>query len=107
MTLPGIAEFISGVIIQDETIRQKGAMGTPLAEVLAHQGFMPGIKVDTGAKPLASLPGENITEGLDGLRDRLKEYCQMGAHFASRTGTSAHTALRSPPRSGRSGCCST
>ena len=81
-TTPGIAEFISGVILQDETIRQRSSNGTPLAEVLAQQGIMPGIKVDNGAKPLAGSPGENITEGLDGLRDRLKEYREMGARFA-------------------------
>jgi fructose-bisphosphate aldolase class I len=81
-TTPGIAEFISGVIMQDETIRQKSSMGTPLADVLAQQGILPGIKVDNGAKPLAGAPGENITEGLDGLRERLKEYRAMGARFA-------------------------
>jgi fructose-bisphosphate aldolase, class I len=81
-TTPGVAECISGVIMQDETIRQKSATGTPLADVLAQQGVMPGIKVDTGAKPLAGSPGETITEGLDGLRDRLMEYRQMGARFA-------------------------
>lgn len=81
-TTPGIAEFISGVILQDETIRQKSAEGTALADVLARQGIIPGIKVDNGAKPLAGSPGENITEGLDGLRERLKEYREMGARFA-------------------------
>jgi fructose-bisphosphate aldolase class I len=81
-TTPGIAEFISGVILQDETIRQKSSKGTPLADLLAQQGILPGIKVDNGAKPLAGSPGENITEGLDGLRDRLKEYREMGARFA-------------------------
>jgi fructose-bisphosphate aldolase class I len=81
-TTPGIAEFISGVILQDETIRQKGSKGTPLPDLLAKQGIIPGIKVDNGAKPLAGSPGETITEGLDGLRDRLKEYREMGARFA-------------------------
>ncbi|MGH8064294.1 MAG: class I fructose-bisphosphate aldolase [Candidatus Entotheonellia bacterium] len=81
-TTPGVAEFISGVIMQDETIRQKSSTGTPLADVLAQQGVMPGIKVDTGAKPLAGSPGETITEGLDGLRERLQEFRQMGARFA-------------------------
>ena len=81
-TTPGVAECISGVILQDETIHQKSASGTPLADVLAQQGVMPGIKVDTGAKPLADSPGETITEGLDGLRERLQEYRQMGARFA-------------------------
>src|SRR3954470_4737205 len=73
-TFPGAAEFISGVILQDETIRQKSAAGGPLAEVLSRQGIMPGIpgiKVDTGVRPLAGCPGETVTEGLDGLRDRL------------------------------------
>jgi fructose-bisphosphate aldolase class I len=81
-TAPGAAEFISGVIMYDETIRQKSSGGVPLAEALAVQGIVPGIKVDTGAKPLAGSPGETVTEGLDGLRDRLKEYHGMGARFA-------------------------
>jgi fructose-bisphosphate aldolase class I len=81
-TTPGIAEFISGVILQDETIRQKGSKGIMLADVLARQEIIPGIKVDSGAKPLAGSPGETITEGLDGLRDRLKEYRTLGARFA-------------------------
>jgi fructose-bisphosphate aldolase class I len=79
---PGAAEFISGVIMYDETIRQKGSDGTPLAEALTARGIVPGIKVDTGAKPLASSPNETVTEGLDGLRDRLREYHGMGARFA-------------------------
>ena len=82
LTTPGVAECISGVIMQDETIHQKSSTGTPLADVLAQQGIMPGIKVDTGAKPLAGSPEETITEGLDGLRERLQEYRQMGARFA-------------------------
>ena len=81
-TTPGIAEFISGVIMQDETIRQKSSTGIALADLLAQQGIIPGIKVDNGAKSLAGSPGENITEGLDGLRERLKEYRDMGARFA-------------------------
>lgn len=81
-TTPGAADFISGVIMYDETIRQKNAAGLPLAEVLFNQGIIPGIKVDTGAKLLAGSPDEKITEGLDGLRDRLKEYTAMGARFA-------------------------
>ncbi|HEY7055527.1 MAG TPA: class I fructose-bisphosphate aldolase, partial [Vicinamibacterales bacterium] len=81
-TAPDAATSISGVIMQDETIRQKSSAGTPLAQVLASQGIVPGIKVDTGAKPLALAPGETITEGLDGLRDRLAEYRGMGARFA-------------------------
>jgi len=79
---PGAAEFISGVIMYDETIRQKSSTGTPLAQVLSSQGIVPGIKVDTGAKPLAGSSGETVTEGLDGLRDRLAEYRGMGARFA-------------------------
>jgi fructose-bisphosphate aldolase class I len=81
-TTPGIAVFISGVILQDETIRQRGSKGIGLADLLAKQGILPGIKVDNGAKPLSGSPGETITEGLDGLRDRLKEYHGMGARFA-------------------------
>jgi fructose-bisphosphate aldolase class I len=77
----GIARFISGVIMQDETISQRNSAGAPLAEALAQQGIMPGIKVDTGAKRLAGTD-ESITEGLDGLRDRLKNYARMGARFA-------------------------
>ena len=81
-TFRGAAEFISGVIMQDETIRQKNGRGIALAEVLSRQGIIPGIKVDTGAKPLAGSPGETVTEGLDGLRDRLKHYAGLGARFA-------------------------
>jgi len=81
-TPPGAAEFISGVIMHDETIRQNSAAGTPLALVLSNQGILPGIKVDTGAKPLAGSPGESVTEGLDGLRERLSAYHGMGARFA-------------------------
>src|SRR5215472_10904502 len=81
-TAPDAAAFISGVIMQDETIRQKSSTGTPLSQMLASQGIVPGIKVDTGAKPLARSPKETVTEGLDGLRERLAEYRGMGAHFA-------------------------
>ena len=81
-TSPGAAEFISGAIMYDETTRQKSSRGTPLTEALAVQGVLPGIKVDTGAKPLAGSPDETVTEGLDGLRDRLSEYRTMGARFA-------------------------
>jgi fructose-bisphosphate aldolase class I len=81
-TTPRAAEFISGAILYDETIRQKSSGGTPLAEVLLSQGMVPGIKVDTGAEPLAGSPEEKVTEGLDGLRDRLAEYHGMGARFA-------------------------
>jgi fructose-bisphosphate aldolase class I len=81
-TAPGVAEHISGVILYDETLRQKTKAGVPFAEVLAKQGIVPGIKVDMGAKPLAGFPGDTITEGLDGLRERLAEYHKLGARFA-------------------------
>ena len=80
-TTPGAGEFISGVILFDETIRQKGADGTPLVEVIKGAGMIPGIKVDTGAKPLAGFPEETVTEGLDGLRGRLADYAGLGAGF--------------------------
>ncbi|NNF79114.1 MAG: fructose-bisphosphate aldolase class I, partial [Rhizobiales bacterium] len=73
---------ISGVILYDETIRQTAADGTPLVTLLQNAGSVPGIKVDTGAKDLAGFPGEKVTEGLDGLRDRLTEYYELGARFA-------------------------
>jgi fructose-bisphosphate aldolase, class I len=81
-TTPGMEEFIGGVILYDETIRQRADDGTPFAELLASKGVVPGIKVDTGAKDLAGFPGEKVTEGLDGLRDRCAEYRQLGARFA-------------------------
>ena len=80
-TTPGGSEFISGVILFDETLRQKALDGTPLVEVLKKQGIMPGIKVDEGAKAMAGFPGEKITEGLDKLRERLAEYVKLGARF--------------------------
>ena len=82
ITTPDLGESISGVILYDETIRQHKKDGTPFLKILTDAGIIPGIKVDTGAKDLAAHPGEKITEGLDGLRDRLKEYFQMGARFA-------------------------
>ena len=82
ITTPGLGESISGAILYDETIRQQKKDGTPFIKVITDAGIIPGIKVDTGAKDLAGHPGEKITEGLDGLRDRLKEYFQMGARFA-------------------------
>ena len=82
ITTPGLGESISGVILYDETIRQQKKDGTSFLKVLADAGIIPGIKVDTGAKDLAGHPGEKITEGLDGLRERLAEYFQMGARFA-------------------------
>ncbi len=81
-TTPGLGEYISGVILFDETIRQKASDGRPLPAVLAQQGILPGIKVDKGAKPLAAFPGEKVTEGLDGLRERFVEYQGLGARFA-------------------------
>jgi fructose-bisphosphate aldolase class I len=81
-TTEGVEEYISGVILFDETIRQKSADGTPFPELLASKGIIPGIKVDKGAKPLALAEGETITEGLDGLRERLAEYRELGARFA-------------------------
>lgn len=79
---PGIADAISGVIMYDETLRQKTRAGVPFPQHLASLGIIPGIKVDQGAKPLANFPGETVTEGLDGLRERLKEYHGLGARFA-------------------------
>ena len=81
-TTKGAADFISGVILFDETIRQDAADGTPLVKLLQDQGIIPGIKVDLGAKPLAGAEGETVTEGLDGLRERLAEYHSLGARFA-------------------------
>jgi fructose-bisphosphate aldolase, class I len=81
-TTEGAEEFIGGVILFDETIRQKASDGTPFPKVLEAKGIVPGIKVDTGAKPLALAEGETITEGLDGLRERIAEYRELGARFA-------------------------
>lgn len=78
----GNEKYLSGVILYDETIRQKDDNGTPFAEVLKQKGIIPGIKVDAGAKDLALHPGEKVTEGLDGLRERFAEYAKMGAGFA-------------------------
>jgi fructose-bisphosphate aldolase, class I len=82
VTTPGLGECISGAILYDETIRQRKKDGTPFVKVLTDVGIIPGIKVDTGAKDMAGFPGQKVTEGLDGLRDRLAEYSQMGARFA-------------------------
>ena len=82
LATPGAAQFTSGVILYDETIRQQSADGTPFAALCARLGIVPGIKVDRGAKPLAASRGERVTEGLDGLRERLAEYFEMGARFA-------------------------
>jgi fructose-bisphosphate aldolase class I len=80
-TTEGVEEYISGVILFDETIRQSALEGTPFPKLLESKGVIPGIKVDTGAKPLAHAEGETITEGLDGLRGRLEEYYELGARF--------------------------
>jgi fructose-bisphosphate aldolase class I len=82
VTTPGLGESISGAILYDETIRQKTEAGTSFVKALTDARIIPGIKVDIGAKDMAGHPGEKITEGLDGLRDRLAEYFQMGARFA-------------------------
>src|SRR5437762_13645263 len=81
-TTNGAGEFISGVILFDETIRQKTREGRSFVEALEEQGIIPGIKVDKGAKAMANLSGEKVTEGLDGRRERLAEYRQLGARFA-------------------------
>lgn len=81
-TTDGAEEFISGVILYDETLRQQAQDGRPLAQVLGDKGIIPGIKVDKGAKDLAGFPGEKVTEGLDGLYERLVEYRALGARFA-------------------------
>lgn len=78
----GLGEFISGVILFDETLRQRATDGTPMPELLKRQGMIPGIKVDKGAKALAQFAGEKVTEGLDGLRDRFAEYSKLGARFS-------------------------
>ena len=81
-TTPGVEEYISGVILYDETIRQSASDGTPFPKLLAGRGIIPGIKVDVGAKPLALAEGETVTEGLDGLRERFAEYYELGARFS-------------------------
>jgi fructose-bisphosphate aldolase, class I len=82
ITTPGLGECVSGVILYDETIRQARADGASFVKVIADSDVIPGIKVDTGAKDLAGHAGEKITEGLDGLRERLRDYFEMGARFA-------------------------
>jgi fructose-bisphosphate aldolase class I len=81
-TTEGVEEYIGGVIMYDETLRQKASDGTPFPNLLASKGIIPGIKVDTGAKPLAHAEGETVTEGLDGLRERFADYRELGARFA-------------------------
>ena len=82
LTAPGLGKHISGAILYDETIRQSTREGVSFVQVMEKAGILPGIKVDTGAHPLAGHPGEKITEGLDGLRERLAEYHSLGARFA-------------------------
>ncbi len=82
LTAPGLADCVSGAILYDETIRQATADGVPFPQLMRERGVIPGIKVDTGAKDLAGFPGEKVTEGLDGLRERLAEYKGLGARFA-------------------------
>jgi fructose-bisphosphate aldolase class I len=82
LATPGLGEHISGAILYDETLRQSTKAGVPFAKLMAQNGIIPGIKVDKGAMPLAGFPGELVTEGLDGLRERLKEYYGLGARFA-------------------------
>ena len=79
---PGVEQYVSGVILFDETARQKAADGTPFPQYLARKGIIPGIKVDRGTVDLALFPGEKVTDGLDGLAKRMAEYFQMGARFA-------------------------
>src|SRR3954451_5402411 len=91
-TAKNVGDYISGVILYDETIRQDAADGTPLVKLLEGQGIIPGIKVDLGAKPLAGADGETVTEGLDGLHERLAEYHSLGARFAKWRATYTITA---------------
>src|SRR3546814_5913939 len=96
---PVAGKYISGVILYDETLRQKAADGTALVQKITKAGMIPGIKVDLGAKPLAGHPGETVTEGLDGLRARLEEYAALGARFTKWRGV--HRIGDAIPRSGR------
>jgi len=99
VTTPRLGECISGAILYDETLRQQTNEGLPFAQALVQAGIVPGIKVDAGAKPLALHPGEEVTEGLDGLRGRLDEYRGLGARFAK---WRARPARASPPTRTRS-----
>ncbi len=103
-TEDAMRERISGVILYDETIRQEAADGTPLVSLIEAAGSVPGIKVDAGAKPLAGFPGETITEGLDGLRDRLAEYYKLGARFAKWRAVIDIDAHRPSPASVAANC---
>ncbi|HWS39790.1 MAG TPA: class I fructose-bisphosphate aldolase, partial [Arenimonas sp.] len=82
LTTPNLSDYISGAILYDETLRQKTKDGVPFTKVMMDNGILPGIKVDAGTSPLAGFPGELVTQGLDGLRERLAEYAQLGAKFA-------------------------
>ena len=82
LTTPGLNQHISGAILYDETIRQSTKAGVPFTKLMLDAGILPGIKVDRGPFPLAGFPGELVTEGLDGLRERLNEYAKLGAKFA-------------------------
>ena len=93
-TTPGVEEYISGVILYDETIRQSASDGTPFPKLLGRPGIIPGIKVDLGAKPLALAEGETVTEGLDGLRERFAEYYELGARFSKWRATYSIDAQR-------------
>lgn len=104
VTTPGLGDCISGAILYDETIRQRKKDGTPLIEVIIGAGIIPGIKVETGAKDMAGHPGEKITEGLDGLRDGLAEYAQMGARFAKWRAVIAVGVARTRARIPSRGC---
>ena len=81
ITTPGLEDTVSGIILYDETLRQNDSQGTPFTEILHRKGVLPGIKVDTGAKPMEGAPGETLTSGLDGLEERLEEYYDLGARF--------------------------
>jgi fructose-bisphosphate aldolase, class I len=96
-TAAGAEQWISGVILYDETIRQSSSDGTPFPKLLESKGIIPGIKVDKGAKPLALAPGETITEGLDGLRERFEEYRELGARFAKWRGVYSISAGEGRP----------
>ncbi len=98
LTTPDLGKYISGVILYDETIRQRKQDGTPFVNSIPEAGIIPGIKVDMGAKNMALHPGEKITEGLDGLRERLSEYAQMGALFAKWRAVITIEETRTPTR---------
>ncbi|MBU2409528.1 MAG: fructose-bisphosphate aldolase class I, partial [Gammaproteobacteria bacterium] len=104
ITTPALAECINGVILVDETLRQMSTDGTPLAQIARNAGMLVGIKVDTGAKALAGHPGEHVTEGLDGLRERLQDYFRLGARFAKWRGVIAPAPAGRWPERPSSAC---